>query len=138
MFLLFFRTRTRFTPHQRRSQPPGSATSPAAEKRNNLLVVKGRFVSHALKKRSFTRGLSLALKNGGSKRSSSGAPASPASSSAPIRRCSSAVPSTRKSFCPAHAHRARASCLPDSNPYGHDGLAHSRALSTARRALRVA
>ena len=40
--------------------------------------------------------------------------------------------------CPAHAHRARASCLPDSNPYGRDGLAHSRSLSTARRALRVA
>jgi len=28
--------------------------------------------------------------------------------------------------------------LPDSNPYGRDGLAHSRSLSTARRALRVA
>ena len=42
------------------------------------------------------------------------------------------------SSCPAHAHRARASCLPDSNPYGRDGLAHSRSLSTARRALRVA
>ena len=40
--------------------------------------------------------------------------------------------------CPAHAHRARASCLPDSNPYGRDGLAHSRSLSTARLALRVA
>jgi len=39
---------------------------------------------------------------------------------------------------PAYAHRARASCLPDSNPYGRDGLAHSRSLPTARRALRVA
>jgi len=28
--------------------------------------------------------------------------------------------------------------LPDSNPYGRDGLAHSRSLSTVRRALRVA
>ena len=27
---------------------------------------------------------------------------------------------------------------PESNPYGRDGLAHSRSLSTARRALRVA
>ena len=44
----------------------------------------------------------------------------------------------QESSCPAHAHRARASCLPDSNPYGRDGLAHSRYLSTARRALRVA
>jgi len=44
----------------------------------------------------------------------------------------------QESSCPAHAHRARASCLPDSNPYGRDGLAHSRSLSTARRALRVA
>jgi len=35
-------------------------------------------------------------------------------------------------------HRARASCLPDSIPYGHDGLARSRSLSTARRALRLA
>jgi len=32
----------------------------------------------------------------------------------------------QESSCPAHAHRARASCLPDSNPYGRDGLAHSR------------
>ena len=44
----------------------------------------------------------------------------------------------QESSCPAHAHRARASCLPDSNPYGRDGLAHSRSPSTARRALRVA
>jgi hypothetical protein len=44
----------------------------------------------------------------------------------------------QQSSCPAHAHRARASCLPDSNPYGRDGLAHSRSLSTARRACRVA
>jgi len=28
--------------------------------------------------------------------------------------------------------------LPDSNPYGRDGLAHSHSLSTTRRALRVA
>jgi len=34
-------------------------------------------------------------------------------------------------------HRARASCLPDSNPYGHDGLAHSRSLSPPRGALVV-
>jgi len=33
---------------------------------------------------------------------------------------------------------ARASCLLDSTPYGRDGLAHSRSLSSARRALRVA
>jgi len=45
---------------------------------------------------------------------------------------------SQESSCPAHAHRARASCLPGSNPYGRDGLAHSRSLSTARRALRVA
>ena len=44
----------------------------------------------------------------------------------------------QESSCPAHANRARASCLPDSNPYGRDGVAHSRSLSTARRALRVA
>ena len=44
----------------------------------------------------------------------------------------------QESSCPAHAHRAQASCIPDSNPYGRDGLAHSRSLSTARRALRVA
>jgi len=44
----------------------------------------------------------------------------------------------QESSCPAHAYRARASCLPDSNPYGRDGLAHSRSLPTARRALRVA
>jgi len=44
----------------------------------------------------------------------------------------------QESSCPAHAHRARASCLPDSTPYGRDGLAHSHSLSTARRALRVA
>jgi len=37
-----------------------------------------------------------------------------------------------------NADRARASCLPDANSYGRDGLAHSRSLSTARRALRVA
>jgi len=35
-------------------------------------------------------------------------------------------------------NRTRDTCLPDSNPYGRDGLAHSRSLSTARRALRVA
>jgi len=44
----------------------------------------------------------------------------------------------QESSCPAHAHRARASCLPNSNPHGRDGLAHSRSLCTARRALRVA
>jgi hypothetical protein len=44
----------------------------------------------------------------------------------------------QQSSCPAHAHRARASCLPDSAPYGRVGLAHSRSLSTARRACRVA
>jgi len=44
----------------------------------------------------------------------------------------------QESSCPGHAHRARESCSPDSNPYGPDGLAHSRSLSTARRALRVA
>jgi len=36
-----------------------------------------------------------------------------------------------------HAHRTRASCLPDSNPYGRDGLAHSRSLSPPRGALVV-
>jgi len=44
----------------------------------------------------------------------------------------------QQSSCSAHAHRARASCLHDSNPYGRDGLAHSRFLSTSRRARRVA
>jgi len=43
----------------------------------------------------------------------------------------------QESSCPAHAHRARASCLPDSNPYGRDGLAHSRSLSPPRGALCV-
>jgi len=38
--------------------------------------------------------------------------------------------------CPCASRPA--SRLPDSNPYGRDGLAHSRSLSTARRALRVA
>jgi len=44
----------------------------------------------------------------------------------------------QESSCPAHAHRDRASCLPDSTPYGRDDLARSRCFSTARRALRVA
>ena len=39
----------------------------------------------------------------------------------------------QESSCPAHAHRAQASCLPDSNPYGRDGLAHSRSLHRAAR-----
>ena len=43
----------------------------------------------------------------------------------------------QESSCPARAHRARASCLPDSTPYGHDGLAHSRSLSPPRGALCV-
>ena len=43
----------------------------------------------------------------------------------------------QESSCPAHAHRARASCLPDSNPYDRDGLAHSRVLFTAGCALRA-
>jgi len=43
------------------------------------------------------------------------------------------------SILDTHTHRAGASCHEqDSNPYGRDGLAHSRSLSTARRALRVA
>ena len=37
-----------------------------------------------------------------------------------------------------YTHRARACCFPDSNPYGRDGLANSRSLSTARRACRGA
>jgi len=44
----------------------------------------------------------------------------------------------QQSSCPDHDSRARASCLPDSNPYGRDGLAHSRSLSTARHARRAA
>jgi len=44
----------------------------------------------------------------------------------------------QQSSCPAHAQRARACRLPDSTPYGREGLAHSRSLSTARRARRVA
>jgi len=42
----------------------------------------------------------------------------------------------RRNLTEKCSNRARASCLPDSNPYGRDGLAHSRSLSTARRALR--
>jgi len=60
-----------------------------------------------------------------------------------LQRLASSLPEDgravhQESSCPAHAHRARASCLPDSNPYGRDGLAHRLSLSTARRALRVA
>jgi len=47
---------------------------------------------------------------------------------------SSFLPCPPMRIAPGHP----ASCLPDSNPYGRDGLAHSRSLSTARRALRVA
>ena len=49
-----------------------------------------------------------------------------------------AVTVAKNGPCPEHDSHARASCLPDSNPYGRDGLAHSRSLSTARHARRAA
>ena len=42
----------------------------------------------------------------------------------------------QESSCPAHAHRARASCLPDSSPYGLT-VQHTVALSPPRGALCV-